>query len=486
MALDNIKIFDKLLNVKDYSDIREIVDLADITTDDITLDISDKIQDEFIKSYAYDFIEFFNEVRERNEYEVIEQVDDYETQLYKNDLYALRMFNIRDIISSFLRDINHIKRHKGMKDYVEFILSLYLTLKFYQQYELEVEDTTTEAGTLDVDERYLIVTTSADYFGEGKVAGNIFLASNEKALSTTNSVKKITSIDTTYITSGNLENNKKYLIVKCEDDHFFAGCKKGSTFLYDYSVMGASIATPHLSADNIVIGLPTVIVDRLKPNFYTVQSIISENEYDRFIKPLVHPVGWLSYYYEVNSIWSESEFLQPKNLVIADKESYANLNYYFSNIKTTDDSKLRFINTFGSSSMKDLDTLNKSLNTLSGISYFDLMNSNISDGESYSGTHYRDFQYILKFSTPLSEEYLPGGSLDLSQHIKISSTGGTDYDTNFIVDRNVVKLKITPPIIHSTRYITLKVLTTLEDIYNNNIAHEIQMDITLTLGTSPL
>ena len=453
MSFNNIKIFDKILNLIHYSNIENIENLDSIISDNIDIDISKVLQDEYIKTYAKEFIDYFNAIDERNEYESEESGDDDdETLRYKQDLYDQRIEAIKYIKAYFLKSIFYIKRFKGTQEYIEFILSFYVNMKYYNQYDLEL-DSEESSGYLIPNERYLITLTTVNYFGTNKVVGNIIEPSTSLLLNANNRVQRLISKDNTIINSGLAQYNKKYIIIKNTGTDITL--IPGNTLLYQN--------VPELlefSENLIVKEVIPIIVEKIKDFIYIIQSIISEEEYNIVIKPLVHPVGWLSYYYEMNYNDSNEEYLQTKNIDISNNITHQNLNYYYHNIALNDIRSNSLIETLFNNGIEDIYSRNANLLNRSSQLDFCLMNTNITDGK-FANT---SMNFILEFSRDLETTYA-------DNFVFVRSTDDLPIAFDILKKDNKVYINNTDALDTASNY-TITVSQNLEDELGNLLSND--------------
>lgn len=475
MSFNDIKIFEKLTNLIQYTDISTIEQLDNIISDTIDIDISKTIQDEYIKSYAKEFEQYFNSIDDRNDNEIESSSDTEAITRYKNDLYNIRIEAIKTIKSYFLKSIFYIKQFKGTQDYIEYILSFYVNMKYYGQYDLSLE-TEESSGSLKSNIYYVITLTEKDYFGSGKLAGNIIKLSNSKVLSANNKVQEITSKDSVIITAGTAQFNKKYLIVK--NTGTLIDLVAGNTLVYRNVPDSLTF-----SSSLIVKEIIPVIVEKTKDFVYIVQSIISENEYNEIIKPLVHPVGWLSYYYDIDEVNSSTEFLQNKNIDIIDQMTLQNLNYYYHNIALNDIRSNSLIETLYNNGSEDIYTYNIKLFNLPSQLDFCLLSSNIDLIANVVTTE--EFNFVLEFSNALGTNYLDANVIELwlkNQDI---------IYTPFVITSNIVAATgvITIDALDMTDYLIVGdsiVLTGFANAGNNStfVIGTIDYDSTTALATT--
>lgn len=424
MSFNNIKIFGTLLKLIQYSDIENIEQLESIISDSVEIDISKIVQDEYIKSYAKEFEQYFNSIDDRNDNEIEVSSDTAEITRYKDDLYNIRIEAIKIPKAYFLKSIFYIKKFKGTQEYIEFVLSFYVNMKYYGQYDLSLA-TEKSTGSLEPNKYYKITATTKDYFGSGKLTGNIINLPTSLALSASNKVQEIISKDSVVINSGTAQFNKKYLIVL--NSGTLIDLIPGNTLLY------RNIPDPLTFSSTLVVKeIIPVIVEKTKDYVYIVQSIISENEYNEIIKPLVHPVGWLSYYYDIDEVNSSTEFLQTKNIDIIDQMTLQNLNYYYHNIALNDIRSNSLIETLVNNGSEDIYTYNTKLFNRPSQLDFCLITSNVdllgNDLDLVT------FNFVLEFSDILNDNHLVPAPYTFEDKFSIA-----DITVPGVININVVK-----------------------------------------------
>jgi hypothetical protein len=465
--INNIKIFDNLLNISAYNTISYILgDLKnvqyeqkthdnelgiDYTVENIDINVSNKIEDEYIYNYANEFQEFFLSIRERNENEEIlqeerENVNEHIVR-YKDDLYNLRQNDIKKIKMYFIKNINYFKRFKGTKDYTIFIINLYLELKYKNQYEI-LNTSFSSSHKLKINSRYKIIKATNNYFGEGVKKGNIIIAKESLFVDeNNNSVELITSTDSTLKKSGTTSYNKIYEIVTCEDDYFFDGCVSGNILVNNYSVC---------NRDNIVIEKPITIITKMKETVYSIQSVLPENVWELVIKPLVHPVGWLVYFINLNKINLETEFLMVKDIQLKDKIKMMNLGYIHNNPTINSKDKYGF-DEINNLCLLDSMKYNNDIGYHRAILKFSLVKSNI----EYNQTHVDlNIEIILTFSDEVKDTYMNDISL-------VKQGSPTTIDIFYVKDKNVILLKPKKELDYDSQY-SILISRNLENKYNEN------------------
>jgi len=344
--IDNINIFEKMLNISAYNNIGFLMDSDNVNYDQLLYDneldsiygseiidvnLSEILEDQYIETYANEFRDFFIDLRKRNDNELLDSANDDNPDnpdsigdvLYKNDLYNMRQESIKEDKKYFLSNINHFKRFKGTKDYSMYIINFYLDLKFKHQYDIKLTKINVDSNLI-VGKRYRIVETQENYFGENKKVGNIFIANNSLLvkISDGNKVSLIESLDTTYKTSGVLSISKRYKVINF--DTLFTNSSEMFVHGNIITEKGYNFPSVH---NNILIELQPTIITKLKETVYNIQSTLNEDVWDVLIKPLVHPVGWKVYFTNLNDVNKNSVFLQLKDIRLQDQTKLMNLGY---------------------------------------------------------------------------------------------------------------------------------------------------------------
>jgi len=482
--IQNIKIFDKLLNITANNTLDYILNSSDINyeqvlydneldidygSEEIDIKTSHYLEDQYIETYANEFKDFFLDVRKRNSNELIDlSVDKDIDILYKNDLYELRQNDIRDLKNYFLSNINHFKRFKGTKDYTMFIITFYLELKFNKQYGIKL--TTIDYDSyLVVGERYRILATEKDYFGIDKKVGNLFTAT-ESLYAQSGSVQVITSSDTEYITSGKLSVSKRYKIINYDKDNPLYITSYGDIDI-DY-VPGNIISNksynfpndPLITYNNILVELPPTIITKLKETVYNVQSILNEDIWNLIIKPLVHPVGWLVYYTNLDTINLTSDFLQTKDIRIKDEIKLMNLGYIHNNpiLNGTNYYSFKEINNIN---LKDTLKLNSNIGYKRAFMDFTLLESSVSN---YS-TILIDHKFKLVFSNIISDDF------EVRDITIIKNGTFVEIEYDYVIQENIVYIK---PELENLSLYKLTIKNTLKNKFESLIKEDIEIKFT--------
>jgi hypothetical protein len=192
--LNNIAEYSTITNILDMLDIESFfsktnyVDYYPVVYDTIsnrfvkTINEPDKIQilsyqdsqKAYISSYVNDFDLFFNKVFDRNQNELYLETDSPAVKNSKDVLYKNRMVDIIPFKIAFFKNIVNIKRFKGGLQYIEFIVDLYVRMKYGNQLYTnnnEFNDVQ-NSGLLNVGGRYKIYEGIYNNY----VSGNVFTA----------------------------------------------------------------------------------------------------------------------------------------------------------------------------------------------------------------------------------------------------------------------------------------------------------------------
>jgi len=469
--IDNIKMFKELLNLSAYNTLSYILDdvknvnyeqvLYDNELDTvygsepININASKNIEEEYINMYANEFSDFFKDIRCRNEYEIIDySIDKEDDIIYKNDLYNNRQKNIINMKKYFLSNINHFKRFKGTKDYTMYIINLYLDLKYKQQYEL----TATELGTahnLVIGNRYRILKTTKNYFGDGKVIGNIITADKSLLVDIINNqVALITSVCTTHRSSIKLSINKRYEIISCNDNFFFLGCVAGNI------VTNSNLLLPNTDHNNIVVELPSTIIYKLKETVYSIQSILKESTWNNIIKPLVHPIGWIVYFTNLSTSMSDNTFIQTKNIQIKDTTKLMNLGNIHNNPILNNCSHYTNVE-LANLNLLDTIKLNSNIGYKRGFLDYSLISCNVNDLSD------------VRLDTFIKLIFNDNIETDIYGNINLVIQGTTaELDYSYVVENNILTIKPKLDLIVNNNYV-LTVKKELLNIYGKELNNDI-------------
>lgn len=471
----NISIYNKLFKLPYYTSIDYIVnEVQDISftrrylspdniveTEDISIDVSQQILTEYIRTYANEFIDFLTDIQSPNSNEDIAPDDTDVDKRYKTDLYNIRIDNIKQILIDFLKNVNYIKRFKGSREYIIFILDIYLRMKLNQQYNLQLVDETIK---LQKNYRYRITLTEPNYFGDGLLEGNVFIATSELSIDSNNTAQRLVSTDTTILSSGSISSTSRYLIVAVEEDYFFDGNVAGNVITNDGNLNNTII-----NSNNSVIELPPIIITKLGEIVYTLQSIITEEEWNSIIKPLVHPVGWLSYYYNMETILNINEFLSLKNINITGDIKYSNISYYTGNVDANSYEHYYTIEDMGNIDVSETQKINNRVNIRKSIIDFSLSRINVMNNDTdvpIDIVFLADFNNIVESFTTVDVEFketISGDPIDVY-------IDNVNYSNRLIIKPQTV--------LDNTLGYTLTIKSTLIDIYDKTLSQDYEINFT--------
>jgi hypothetical protein len=438
----SIKVFQNLLNIEKYNKIEfilnEVENLSskqniydkDLTTyynyNLITVDLQSLLEEKWVNTYTSDLIDLVKDINQRNDNEEKIFSDNTQDKLYKDDLFFRRLENIKDEKIAFLNSYKYLKRFKGTKEFIEKVVRFYINTKFKNQYNIKLSDKIV-SGTLEVDKKYRIIETTLNYFGENLISGNIFVAENSKILSSDNSVKEIISTDTTLKTSGTLNPNSYYIIDTVVDDYFFDGNVVGNSVINEDGTLNDA------SPLNIIIEKAPLLITQSKDNVYTLQSIFDENVWNLIIKPIVHPIGWIAYYFNLNSTILAEEFTQPQEGKIYSQIRFNNLGYYTQNEKENSFNKNYSLENIQNLNVDDLILTNDFVKISNSSVDFSLSNSTIKNDDSIIGV-LTNYIIELKFSDNLDENTINISNLYLDDGVYTLSCTYDVFD-------NIVRIK---------------------------------------------
>jgi len=282
MTYNNIiNIYNDLINIKDYTDIEKIFSNTkeinynpvefnvvsnkfEKNTDlEINIKLFQDIQLEYIKSYASDFIDFFNIIFNRNENETYLDTDTISIKNNKDELFINRQNDIINNKIIFFKSLNQVKRFKGSLKYIEYMVDAFIRMKYGNQLytNLDEKNDLKSSGFMDIGTRYKL------YYGlySVYVPGNIFTVSSSVAIS-------------------------------------------------GFSVIPQFILT----------------VNKIDTSTYELNSILTDEEWENTLKPILHPLGWNVSYTNFSGFDDFDILVQHKNNIITNRnDRYINISYNF-------------------------------------------------------------------------------------------------------------------------------------------------------------
>ena len=230
--------------------------------------------------YAIDFKKYFYTIDSRNEYETIEKSDSEETINLKNINYHGRLESIKQYKIDFVKYL--IKNIKIFKGTIHYIVYVLDMYMWLRYYSTPKCDITNilSSGFTEIGSRYKIITTETNHFGSGLTNDTVF----------------------------------------------------------------TSISNIVINTQNQVVELYPVNVIKIGIGGYSIQSYVSENEWNTVLKDLVVPIGWNVKYKDISIVSEDSIFYS--NTIVLKNEPKNDYTYKYANIKDVMIGKAGLVKTY--------------------------------------------------------------------------------------------------------------------------------------------